>query len=61
MKQISNDKIINVTGSVGSGKSTYGREYKDNNDYIVIGLDSILSDKDPDSMNKEILELRKKY
>lgn len=60
IKQISNDKIINVTGSVGSGKSTYGRKYKDNNDYIVIGLDSILSDKDPDSMNKEILELRKK-
>ena len=65
IKKISDDEIINVTGSVGSGKSTYGRKYRDNPDYIVIGLDSILSDKDPDTMNDEILELReillKKY
>ena len=65
IKKISDDEIINVTGSVGSGKSTYGRVYRDNPNYIVIGFDSISSDKDPDTMNREILELReillKKY
>ena len=59
VKKISNDDIINVTGSVGSGKSTYGRKYRDNKDYIVIGFDSISSDKDPYTMNEEILQLRK--
>ena len=57
--KISNDDFINVTGSVSSGKSTYGRKYKNNKDYIVIGFDSISSDKDPDTMNNYILELRK--
>ena len=65
IKKISDDEIINVTGSVGSGKSTYGRNFRDNLDYIVIGFDSISSDKDPYTMNEEILELReillKKY
>ena len=65
IKKITDDEIINVTGSVGSGKSTYGRKYRNNNDYIVISLDSITSDKDPYTMNDEILELRnilsKKY
>lgn len=65
IKKISDDDIINVTGSVGSGKSTYGRKYRNNPNYIVIGFDSISSDKDPYTMNKEILELReillKKY
>ena len=58
IKKISDDEIINVTGSVGSGKSTYGRKYRDNDEYIVIGYDSIFSDKDPYTMNTEILELR---
>ena len=59
IKKITNDNIINVTGSVGLGKSTYGKKYRNNNDYIVISLDSIRSDKDPDTMNNDILELRK--
>jgi hypothetical protein len=58
-KKITNDEIINVTGSVGSGKSTYGIKYHDNLDYIVINFDSISSDSELKTLNKDVLELRK--
>lgn len=57
--KITNDNITNVTGSVGSGKSTYSRKYRDNKDYIVIGLDSLYDDNDPNTLNDDIKELRK--
>ena len=56
--QITDDNIINIVGSVGSGKSTYARKYKNNKDYLIIGLDSLYSNKDPDTLNNDILELR---
>ncbi len=59
IKKITDDEIINVTGSVGSGKSTFGRKYKDNSDYVVIGLDSLYDDNDPNTLNDDIKELRK--
>lgn len=59
IKKITNDEIINVTGSVGSGKSTFGIKYHGNKDYIVIGLDSLSKDNDPDTLNRDILKLRK--
>lgn len=65
IKKLTDDEIINVTGSVGSGKSTYGSKYRNNKDYIVIGFDSISSDNDPNTMNDDIKDLRevllKKY
>ena len=65
IKKLTDDDIINVTGSVGSGKSTYGSKYKNNKDYIVIGFDSISSDNDPNTMNDDVKSLRevllKKY
>lgn len=65
VKEITDDEITNVTGSVGSGKSTYGIKYHNNKDYIVIGFDSLSKDNDPDTLNDDILELRsvllKKY
>ncbi len=57
--KISDDNIINVTGSVGSGKSTFGLKFRDDNDYIVIGLDSIGSDASENTMNDYVMELRK--
>lgn len=57
--KITDDEIINVTGSVGSGKSTYGINYHDNKDYIVIDFDSIGSDNDPKTLTDDIIELRK--
>ncbi len=65
IKNITDDDITNVTGSVGSGKTTYGKQFIDNKDYIVIGFDSLNSNNDPDTLNKDVLELRnvllKKY
>ena len=58
--KVTDDEIINVTGSVGSGKSTYGINHRHNKDFIVIDFDSIGSDNDPDTLTDDILELRKK-
>lgn len=44
IKEISLDKIINLTGQSGSGKSTYAKENYNTNDYLVIDTDVILSD-----------------
>ena len=65
VKEITDDEITNVTGSVGSGKSTYGIKYHNNKDYVVIGFDSLSQDNDSDTLNDDIIELRsillKKY
>lgn len=59
VKKITDDNIINVTGSVGSGKSTYGIRYHNNKDYVVIGFDSLFKDNDPDTLNEDVLEFRR--
>lgn len=52
IKKITDDEIINVFGSVGSGKSTYAKQFINNNKYIVIGLDSVYNDNDPNTKNE---------
>lgn len=56
IKTITNDKVINVTGESGSGKSYFCNKYNDDNRYIVIDTDIIFSDKKSDDPN--ILKLR---
>lgn len=56
-KTISNDKIINITGESGSGKSTYTKEYLNNDNYIVIDTDEIT--RDTNTSNKNCIEFRK--
>lgn len=56
IKQITNDKIINLTGESGSGKSYLSKDWINNSDYIVIDTDIVFSDKQSD--NKESVELR---
>jgi dephospho-CoA kinase len=56
IKTITDDKIINLTGESGSGKSTYSDKYKDDNNYIIIDTDILFSEKSTD--NKFILDLR---
>ena len=56
IKDITNDKIINITGESGSGKSYFSNKYLKDNNYIVIDTDIVFSDKL--SENKESLELR---
>lgn len=56
IKDVSNDKVINVTGESGSGKSTYVKKYINDDNYIVIDTDLIFENEKVD--NKYILELR---
>jgi len=57
IKKISNDKVINLTGESGSGKSYFSNKWKNDSNYIVIDTDIIFSDRESD--NKESVELRK--
>ena len=65
IKELTNDKIINLTGQSGSGKSTYAKQYFDTDEYIVIDTDEVLSEKrflKSTGINKELGEMiRSKY
>ena len=56
---ITDDKIINLTGESASGKSTFSEKYINDDNYIVIDTDIVFSDKP--SNNKESVELRKVF
>lgn len=56
IKNITDDKVINITGESGSGKSTYTKKYLDNDKYIVIDTDEII--KDTSTNNKYCIEFR---
>ncbi len=62
-KKISKDKIINITGESGSGKTTYTNQYLNNDNYIVIDTDE-LKENIPTN-NKNCIEfknyLKRKY
>lgn len=59
IKDITDDKVINITGESGSGKSYYANKYLNDNDYIVIDTDLIFGDCSTD--NKEVLEIRELF
>lgn len=59
IKDITNDKVINITGESDSGKSYYTNKYINDDNYIVIDTDLIFSDQD--TQNKYILELRELF
>ena len=59
IKDITNDKVINLTGESGSGKSYYSKKYLNNDDFIVIDTDIIFGDYSSD--NKESLEIRELF
>ena len=44
IKKITDDKVINLTGESGSGKSYYSTKYKNDDNYIVIDTDNIYDD-----------------
>lgn len=56
IKDITSDKVINITGESGSGKSYFSDKYIKDNNYIVIDTDVVFSDRLSD--NKESIELR---
>ena len=57
IKDITEDKVINLTGESGSGKSYFSNKYLNDDNYIVIDTDIVFSDKISD--NKESVELRR--
>lgn len=56
IKDLTDDKVINITGESGSGKSYFSSKYMNDDNYIVIDTDIVFSDKS--SENKESIELR---
>ena len=59
IKDITEDKVINLTGESGSGKSYYSNKYLNNDRYIVIDTDIVFGNKPTD--NKESLEIRELF
>ena len=59
IKRITHDKIINLTGESGSGKSYFSNKWKNDDNYLIIDTDIVFSDCNSD--NKESVELRKLF
>lgn len=59
IKVITNDKVINLTGESGSGKSYFSDKYINDENYIVIDTDIVFGNNPSD--NKESLEIRKLF
>ena len=59
VKKLTDDKIINLTGESGSGKSYFSDKYIKDNNYIVIDTDIVFGDRPSD--NKESLEIRELF
>ena len=59
IKDLTADKIINLTGQSGSGKSTYANEHFNSSDYLVVDTDEVLSEHrflNSKGINKELGE-----
>jgi len=63
LKTITNDKIINLTGQSGSGKSYYAKEKFNSDDYLVIDTDEVFNryEKSTGYNRKLGMYFRKKY
>lgn len=58
-KDLSEDKIINITGESGSGKSYYTNKYINDDNYIIIDTDLIIGDRP--TTNQECLKIRELF
>lgn len=56
IKNLTNDKVINITGESGSGKSYFSNQYLNDKNYIVIDTDIVFGNNSSDNM--ESIELR---
>lgn len=65
IKRLTNDKIINLTGESGSGKSYFSSRWKEDKDYIIIDTDKVFNKAKVDEANIHERKLRenlqKKY
>lgn len=51
------DRIINITGMIGSGKTTQSEKYRKDNNYIVVSLDCLYRGQDKKHMNDETMKI----
>lgn len=65
IKKLTNDKVLNITGQSGAGKSSYSKQYQNNVNYLVIDTDLVFSEQQKDAsagINKELYTyFKKKY
>ena len=65
VKELTDDKVINVIGTKGSGKTTTSLKYIEDDDYIVVNLDSLFDSPGANEKDPELPKIRdmliKKY
>ena len=65
IKDLTNDKVINLTGQSGSGKTTYAKKHFNSSEYLIVDTDEILSEhrfENSTGINKELGKyFRSKY
>lgn len=65
VKELTSDKVINVIGTKGSGKTTTSLKYIEDDDYIVVNLDSLFDSPGANEKDPELPKIRdmliKKY
>ena len=59
IKVLTDDNIINVIGTKGSGKTTSSLKYIDDDDYIVINCDRLFELPSTEKEDKELANIRK--
>ena len=58
-KVLTDDEIINVIGTTGSGKTTLSSKYIDNDDYIVVNCDRLFELPSNEKEDKELKSIKK--
>ena len=59
VKELTKDDVVNIIGSKGSGKTTSTIKYIDDDDYIVVNLDSLHNAPGSKERDKELDNIRK--
>lgn len=58
IKKLTDDEIINIIGSKGSGKTTASQKYIDDDDYIVVNCDRLFELPCKEKEDKELSNIR---
>ena len=56
--KLSDDNIINIIGTKGSGKTTTSQQYISNDDYIVVNCDRLFDMPENIELDKEFIKLK---